>query len=113
MTPAEIWKKACEAAQEAATKKNASLGPEALRGFDCGFAWINIKPARGPFVKYLKDNGIGSRGGYDGTGGYGIWYSDVHRLSTQSVSVHEAAIEAATNVLKENGINATWSSRLD
>ena len=24
----------------------------------CGFAWINIKPARGKFVKFLKDNNI-------------------------------------------------------
>ena len=22
----------------------------------CGFAWVNIKPARGKFVKYLKEN---------------------------------------------------------
>ena len=109
---AEVWKKAKEAAQEAAIKKNASLGAEAFRGFDCGFAWITIKPARGPFVKYLKDNGIGSRGGYGG-GGYGIWYSDVHSVNTQSMSVHEAAVDAAVKVLIENGIEASWNSRLD
>ena len=27
----------------------------------CGFAWINIKPARGGFVKFLKDNKIGRK----------------------------------------------------
>ena len=27
----------------------------------CGFAWINIKPARGKFVKFLKDNNIGRK----------------------------------------------------
>ena len=27
----------------------------------CGFAWVNIKPARGKFVKFLKDNNIGRK----------------------------------------------------
>ena len=27
----------------------------------CGFAWINIKPSRGKFVKFLKDNDIGRK----------------------------------------------------
>src|SRR5690606_11417507 len=27
----------------------------------CGFAWVRIKPARGPLIKYLKDNGIGEK----------------------------------------------------
>ena len=32
----------------------------------CGFAWINIKPARGGFVKFLKDNKIGRKDSYYG-----------------------------------------------
>ena len=39
----------------------------------CGFAWINIKPARGKFVKFLKDNNIGRKDSY--YGGYTIWVS--------------------------------------
>ena len=32
----------------------------------CGFAWVNIKPARGGFVKFLKDNKIGRKDSYYG-----------------------------------------------
>ena len=35
----------------------------------CGFAWINIKPTRGKFVKFLKDNNI-SEGKTSYYGGY-------------------------------------------
>jgi len=112
-TPAQIFAEAKTAAQAAAEARNAKLPPESARGLDCGFAWISIRPARGPFVSYLKAAGIGSRGGYDGRGGYGIWYSDLHRLPTQSVSVHQEAARAATEVLKANGIDASWNSRLD
>lgn len=112
-TPAEIFAEAKQAAYDAAVAQNAKLPDENSRGFDCGFAWITIRPARGPFVAYLKSAGIGKTGGYEGGSGYGIWYSDVSLPSTQSVSVHEAAVEAAANVLKANGVNASWNSRLD
>lgn len=113
MTPAEIYTKAKAAAVAAAEARNAELPPEGKRGFDCGFAWITIQPARGPFVSYLKSSGIGQSGGYDRMPGYGIWYSDLHSVPTQSIEVHKAAVRAAAAVLEENGIKAICNYRLD
>lgn len=109
MTPSEIWNKAYCAAQRAAIAQNATLGDEYHRGFDCGFAWVVIKPARGEFVKYLKATNRGHKHCY---GGFAIWYSQFSS-NTQSVSVHEHAAVAFANVLKENGINCYTGSRLD
>ena len=32
----------------------------------CGYAWVNISPARGAFVNYLKSREIGRKGYYGG-----------------------------------------------
>lgn len=109
----KIWNETKAAAQRAAQVENLGFAQsERHRGFDCGFAWITIRPARGPFVKWLKANGI-ARGSYDGGSGAGIWYSQLHDVPTQSVSVHQKAVVAAAEVLKRYGINATTGSRLD
>jgi hypothetical protein len=108
-TQADIFTEARAAAQVAALLKNASLPPEQHRGLDCGFAWVNIKPARGPFVTYLKSIKVGETG----ERGYQIWYSCLHDLPTQSVAVHEAAAQAFALTLGKYNIRATWSSRLD
>lgn len=109
---AKIWTEARAAAEQAAKAENDGLPPESKRGFDVGFAWITIRPARGPLVSFLKRAGIGRAGGY-GSGGYGIWYGDLHNEPTQSVDVHVAAVRAATEVLVRHGIDASFSSRLD
>ena len=73
----------------------------------CGFAWINIKPARGKFVKYLKDNNIGRKDSY--YGGWTIWVSEYG----QSVTRKENYARAFAKVLGDNGITAYNMSRLD
>ena len=73
----------------------------------CGFAWINIKPARGKFVKYLKDNDIGRKDSY--YGGYTVWVSEFG----QSVTRKENYARAFAKVLEDNGITAYSMSRLD
>lgn len=73
----------------------------------CGFAWINIKPARGKFVTWLKENKIGSTDSY--YGGYTIW---VHEFG-QSVDQKSAFADAFAKVLNDNGITAYGASRLD
>ncbi len=73
----------------------------------CGFAWINIKPARGKFVKFLKDNDIGRKDSY--YGGYTIWVSEFG----QSVTRKENYARAFAKVLGDNGITAYSMSRLD
>ena len=73
----------------------------------CGFAWINIKPARGKFVKFLKDNNIGRKDSY--YGGYTIWVSGFG----QSLDRKSAYARAFAKVLDDNGLTAYPMSRMD
>lgn len=73
----------------------------------CGFAWINIKPARGAFVNYLKAREWGSRNEY--AGGWEIWVSNYN----QSVTRKYAYAQAFAEVLNQYGIKAYAGSRLD
>ena len=90
-----LWQRTCDAAHAAAVRENDKLGNETARGFDCGFAWIQM-PGTLPISKWLKKEGIASkhweRGNY-------VWYSKLHDVSTQSISVHEAACRAARDYL--------------
>lgn len=65
----------------------------------CGFAWINIKPARGEFVKFLKRNNIGHPGVYGG------WTISAYNVgipgSSQSMERKEAGCKAFVAVIKE------------
>ena len=72
----------------------------------CGFAWVNISPARGAFVNWLKSQEIGSKGYY---GGYEIWV----REFGQSVDRKSAFAGAFAQVLGKYGIEASAGSRLD
>ena len=113
-TPEEfetLWKTAQLAAQTAAVLQNDKLGDENHRGFDCGFAWVTL-PGTGKFANWAKKKGIASKGYPTGLT---IWYSKLHSLPTQSVSVHEAAARAARDVLA-HGLQSSqigYSSRLD
>ena len=73
----------------------------------CGFAWINIQPARGAFVNYLKAREWGSRNEY--AGGWEIWVSNYN----QSVTRKYAYAQAFAEVLNQYGIKAYAGSRLD
>jgi hypothetical protein len=72
----------------------------------CGFAWVNISPARGAFVNYLKSIDAGDKGYY---GGYEIWVKEFG----QSVDRKSAFANAFAKVLNSYGINASVGSRLD
>jgi len=72
----------------------------------CGFAWVNVSPARGAFVNYLKSINAGHKGYY---GGYEIWV----REFGQSVDRKSAFAGAFSKVLNSYGINASAGSRLD
>lgn len=109
-----LWAAVKDAAQAAAKKQDEALNiPEQRRGLDCGFAWLMIRPARGPFVAYLKSIGVGRTCDYGSGPGYSLWYSRLHDVPTQSISVHEAAIHAAAAVLRANGLDVVTGSRLD
>jgi len=73
----------------------------------CGFAWVNIKPARGGFVAYLKSQGIGRHDSYEG--GWTMW---VHEYG-QSMERKQAYAAAFAQVLRGHGINAYAQARMD
>jgi hypothetical protein len=78
-----------------------------VEGGVCGFAWIEIRPARGKFVQWLKKNDIG------GIGYYGGWQISVF-IGTQSLERNEAYARAFAQVLRDNGIeSARMNSRID
>ena len=68
----------------------------------CGFAWVNISPARGAFVTYLKSINAGHKAYY---GGYEFF---VHEFG-QSIDRKSAF----AGVLRSYGIPASAGSRLD
>ncbi len=81
----------------------------------CGFANVSIHPARGRFVKFMKDAGIGDKG-YGG--GYRISYYDImpqdhqYRM-TQSLDIKEIACEAFRDELRKYGMTVYAESRAD
>jgi len=74
----------------------------------CGFAWVNISPARGKFVNYLKKIG---KGYTSYQGGYNVPAGGVEL--GQSITRKEAYAEAFAKVLQDWGIKCYVSSRLD
>ena len=56
MNFAELFENARTAAQ---AESDASEARQ-TSWYPCGFAWIVIRPARGPFITWCKKNGIGS-----------------------------------------------------
>ena len=107
----DAWKRAQEAAQAAAVAQNARLGDENFRGLDCGFAWITF-PGNVAFGRWAKEKGIASPGYPKGLQ---IWYSKLHSVPTQSISVHEAAASAALKVFRTllPDVKFGFGSRLD
>ena len=108
---AKLWEAAKAAGQAAAEEENGKLGDENCRGLDCGFAWVTM-PGNIAFGRWAKKQGIASKGYPTGLS---IWYSKLHSLPTQSVSVHEAAARAARDVLA-HGLQSSligMGSRLD
>ena len=72
----------------------------------CGFATVIVKPARGKFVKFCKDNNLGYKWYY---GGYAIPV----RGYGQSLTKKEAYARAFAGVLNKAGVNCYVDSRMD
>lgn len=73
----------------------------------CGFAWVNINPARGNFVKYLKEIGAGHK---SYSGGYDVWVREFNQSITRKV----AFAEAFADVLRKYGFHRVYAcERLD
>lgn len=115
----EAWK-ACRPIPMIVGQAKGLFGNEIVPGTEefvadgvCGFAWVRIKPARGPFVKFLKTNNIGRKDVY--AGGWSISSSGTLNFPdyTQSMQRKEAACNAFVRVLRDNGVNAWMESRMD
>ena len=109
-----VWATAKSRATAAAKIEDERLGGranETARGLDCGFGWVEVYPARGPFIKFCKSAGVGKK--HWNTGWWIPMGHDTHGIATQSVSVHYAAAKAIAEYLQEHGIDARACSRLD
>ena len=77
--------------------------------YPCGFAWVNIKPARGPWVALLKDIGMGYTDEY--AGGYTIWNPSSNHC--QNMDAKEAGARAFADELGRHGLQVSVGSRMD
>jgi hypothetical protein len=105
----ELYTEACTVGHKAAlaaVTTSMNINGYSVEGGVCGFAYINIKPARGPLVTFLKAENIGRKsytGGYDiGVTAYG-----------QSLARKEAYANAFAKVLRDNGISAYGRGMID
>lgn len=123
MDYAKIWNEAQAAAKKAAEE----VGQRMDDGGSCGYAWVRIMPARGPFVSWCrKQNEIANHGvevGRErnpygerrtwGSGGWQIWGPGGY--AGQCLCAKEAGAKAFADVLKASGIpGEIWDeSRVD
>lgn len=75
----------------------------------CGFAWVSVKPARGPFVKVMKDMGAGKTDEYEG--GFSIW--NPSRNPTQWMDAKVEGARVFAEHLRLHGVKAVARSRID
>ena len=125
----QIWKEAKDAAEQAVINTiptpmivgspTSFLGSDIdytkptyfVAGGACGFAWVNIYPARGKFVNYLKSIGVGGKSYY---GGYDVNSSTLANIpGGQSYELKRAAAGAAAQVFEKYVIKCYAVGRLD
>jgi hypothetical protein len=94
-------------AARAAAQKMINDNPDVW--YPCGFAWVKIRPARGPVVKALKEMGLGKVDSY--AGGYMVYNPSGN--ATQWMDAKIEGARAFAGVLKKMGVNATVQSRID
>lgn len=118
-TPETIFKAAQDAARKA-VQDEVAREPENPYAFDCGFAWVIVKPATGPFVNWCKRqiDAVGERsreafqyGSKAYEGGWQFWQPG--EFSGQSVHIHKVGADAFAKVLRDHGLKAHVGSRLD
>lgn len=100
-----IVAEAMQAAQQAAAAFHAQYGDCDA----CGFAWTNIRGVRGNtrLGRMLKAAGVRQ----DYTKTFQIW--NPSKFPTQSMNILEAGADAATQVFRKYGFEASTGSRMD
>ena len=101
-----------KAAVAEASRHSKAYLEQHLLGVDnypCGFAWVNIKPARGQFVKVMKKMKLGRTDDY--YGGYTVW--NPSEWNGQNMDVKEAGARAFAAELRKHGLKCSVATRLD
>jgi len=120
LEPAAVFAEAMAAATKAKLDFFLNGGREAP--FNCGFAWVTVKPARGAFVDWCmkqSDYAYGSKAYGDGWQfwGPGNWptaeEAGVEKVYWQDMDVNAAGARAFAEVLRENGLDAYVGTRMD
>jgi len=83
------------ALEKAAEATKAYLEAHPDQWYPCGFAWVAIKPARGPLVKALKERGLST----ERYGGGCVVYNPSGN-STQCMDAKEAGARAFADFMK-------------
>jgi hypothetical protein len=99
-------KAAAEAAMLAAFEKDERRDTGA-----CGFAWVELRPATHPFVRWMKANGQGDKHWHSGW-----WYSIQTSHPTQGLHVKEAGARAFADTISAealSGLEVHSTSRVD
>lgn len=102
LTPAQIYTNAFTKGCEAVAGR--------ADGYPCGFATVTIRPARGEFVKWCKENKIG-RIGYNG--GWTLSSYECSSFKGQNMYVKEDGCRAFADFLKAHGLKASVTTRMD
>lgn len=94
----------------AAKKAIADFGPEDTQALNCGFAWVTLRPATHPFVRWCRQNGVGAK-----RWGTGWWISYPGNAPVQQVDIHYAGAKAYADVIARRvpDIEVFAESRLD
>jgi hypothetical protein len=99
-------------ARAAATlASGAYLAANGEHPFNCGFAWVSVRPARGKFVSWCKAQSGREYGRRHEGDGWVFWSPG--NYNGQDMDVKRAGAEAFAAVLAEAGIKAVVCSRLD
>ena len=119
----QLFQAACKAANEA--QDQAIKDGKDVFAMNCGFAWVIVRPARGPFITWCKAQAKDLRnscfpdvrhsainyGDNAHGGGWQFWSPGDYM--GQIVDVKMAGAEAFAKVLREAGLEAHAGSRLD
>lgn len=100
-----IITQASELARQA-TETMISQNPDTW--YPCGFAWVRIKPARGPFVSVMKEMNLGSS---SELGGYVVY--NPSNNATQWMDAKAAGARAFALELNKYGVKANVEQRMD
>lgn len=113
-----IYKRAHKAGKIAA--KSIVPTPLKVQGFSttfaglCGFAWVIVPDARTGFARWLRKNEIGYPEAPSGQRVYSnIEEKDLNYGDSQSIEPKEAYVKEFAKVLKANGIECSYGSKLD